>query len=122
MLPEQWDPLQFMTTTENSFTIKQPYLQYANKLSFKFDEYNSNMKMQCAEWMRMSIQCLNMYGKEMRMHVNCQEVTLYLNQCIRINSFISRDRKYFPERYLYGKDAFIDPHYDHIFLPGDQFK
>ena len=122
MFPEYWDPMQYATIKPDSMTIKKPYLNFASKVSFKFEDYNANLQMQCAQWMKMSMTCLNLYGEKARMHQSCDEVFLYLDQCVRINTTIARHKKYFPEEYVYSKDARIDPHYNNVYLPGDTFK
>ena len=62
VFPEYFDTQQFSMARENFHTIKRPYINFYKTINFKFQEYNSNLKLQCVHWQRLLLACVNVYG------------------------------------------------------------
>ena len=43
-----------------------------------------------------------------------KETKNYFDQCVAINSFMAKDKKYFPHRYATSEYFHVEPHHDHI--------
>ena len=83
VFPEYFDHAQFELTRENFHTIKRPYINFGNTVNFKFQEYNSNIKLQCVHWERLIRACVNVWGYfDFLKHIRCIEGVEYFQQCL----------------------------------------
>ena len=53
VFPEYFDFNQFEMARENMHTIKRPYINFGKTINFKFQEYNTNVKLQTVYWHRL---------------------------------------------------------------------
>ncbi len=77
VFPEYYDFNQFHMTRSNLHTVKRPYINFVKTLNFKFQEYSSNIKIQCVHWHRLIRTCVNLFGyfnflREIRCQVSIQ--------------------------------------------------
>ena len=115
IFPEFYDMNQFTLAQENVFAIKRPYINFAKTLKFKYQDYNSNIKLQCVHWNRLLMTCINQYGYfDMMKEIKCQEIVEYFHQCLQLNAFFGYHKKYFPNEYYYDKYWRVNPHYDEV--------
>lgn len=105
---------------ENMHTIKRPYINFNKTIRFHFQEYNSNIKLQCVHWHRLIRACINVYGYfDFLKHIRCIEAVEYFKQCIQLNSFFAYHKKYFPQEYYHSEYWRVSPHYDNVFVDSD---
>lgn len=116
ILPEFFDPNQFhVPNTDNHFIIKRPYTTFSKSMVLDFKEYNTNLKIQCIVFDRIWQTCINIYGlRDAKRKVRCFESLNYFNQCLKINSFISNDKKYYGHTYADSKYQNLSPGHDEI--------
>ena len=118
VFPEYFDFNQFEMARENMHTIKRPYIGFAP--DFNFQEYNSNVKLQCVHWHRLIGACINTYGYfEFLKNIKCLEATEYFKQCVQLNSFFAYHKKYYPQEYYHNEYWRVSPHYDNVFIDTD---
>ena len=120
VFPEYFDFNQFEMARENMHTIKRPYIWFGGTLNFNFQEYNSNIKLQCVHWHRMIKACVNTYGYfDFLKNIRCLEATEYFKQCIQLNGFFAYHKKYYPQEYYHSEYWRVSPHYDNVFVDAD---
>eukprot|EP00997_Jenningsia_sp_PLL12_P009254 NODE_6184_length_525_cov_104.415966_g5420_i0.p1 GENE.NODE_6184_length_525_cov_104.415966_g5420_i0~~NODE_6184_length_525_cov_104.415966_g5420_i0.p1 ORF type:complete len:100 (-),score=42.15 NODE_6184_length_525_cov_104.415966_g5420_i0:185-484(-) len=97
VFPEYFDTNQFVMAQENMHTIKRPYINFYKTLNFKFQEYNTNLKLQCVHWHGLVRACINVYGYfDFLQQLRCIEAVEYFKQCLQLNTFFAYHKKYFP--------------------------
>jgi len=120
VFPEYFDINQFSMVRENMHTIKRPYINFYKTLNFKFQEYNTNIRLQCVHWQKIMQTCVNVFGYyEFLKNIRCLEVTEYFKQCLQLNTFFSHHKKYYPQEYFQSEYFKVSPHYDSIFINSD---
>jgi hypothetical protein len=62
VFPEYFDVPDFKLNVENAFIMKRPYINFGKTINFKWQEYNSNIKLQCVMWQSILFSCINIYG------------------------------------------------------------
>ncbi len=84
VFPEYFDFNQFEMARENMHTIKRPYINFNKTLrGFKFQEYNSNLKLQTVQWHRLVRASINTFGYfDFLSKVRCIEITEYFRQSL----------------------------------------
>ena len=117
VFPEYFDFNQFEMARDNMHTIKRPYIYFGSSLDFNFQEYNSNIKLQCIHWQRIIGACVNTYGYfEFLKNIKCLEATEYFKQCVSLNAFFAQHKKYYPQEYYHNEYWRVSPHYDNVFV------
>ena len=72
VFPEEFDPSQLFLHYQQRHNLKRPYLNFGKTLNIKFQEYNSNLKLQCVYWHKLLLTCLNLYGMfEYKKNIRC---------------------------------------------------
>ena len=119
VFPEYFDFNQFEMACENMHTIKRPYINFGKTVNFKFQEYNTNVKLQTVYWHRLIRAGINVYGYfDFTKHIRCIEALEYFKQSIFLNGFFSYHKKYYPNMYYHSEYWRVSPHYDQVFVEG----
>ena len=117
VFPEYFDFNQFEMTRENMHTIKRPYINFGKTITFKFQEYNSNIRLQSVYWHRLIRAGVNVFGYfDYLKHIRCMEAVEYFQQSLQLNTFFAFHKKYFPNEYYHSEYWRVSPHYDHLQL------
>ena len=90
VFPEYFDFAQFQLAKEPSHTIKRPYINFGKTVKFGFQEYNTNLKLQCVFWQKLIMHCVNHFGYfEFLKHIRCTVSRARLNTVCRRQSSTS---------------------------------
>lgn len=118
VLPEYFDPSQYVKPDVDShFTIKRPYTTFSKSMLIKFDDYYTNLKVQCVVFDRIWGTCLNIYWvREAKRKHRCFEALNYFDQCVAINSHIANEKKYNWHTYGTSKYYNVSPTHEQIDL------
>ena len=102
---------------ENAHCIKRPYINFSFFMNFEFQEYHSNIKLQCVHWHRLIRGCVNTYGYfDMLHNIRCLEAMEYFRQCLSLNNCFAYHKKYSPNEYYNSEYWRVSPHYDSVFV------
>ncbi len=72
VFPEYFDTAQFFQAKQQRHMLKRPYLNFGKTLNIKFQDYNSNLKLQCVYWHKLTQTCMNQYGAfEYKKNIRC---------------------------------------------------
>ena len=117
VFPEYFDLGQFNMTVENMHCIKRPYINFGKTVTWKFQEYNSNVKLQSVYWHRLIRAGINTFGYfDYLKHIRCMEAVEYFSQSLQLNDFFAHHKKYYPNEYYTSEYWRVSPHYDHVFV------
>jgi len=116
VLPEFFDPSQYVQPDMDShFTIKRPYTTFSKSMSLQFEEYSANLKVQCIVFDRIWHTCQNIYGvKEAKRKHRCFEALNYFDQCLKVNSFMANQKKYFDHQFGTSKYYNLTPTHEQL--------
>ena len=118
VFPEYFDQTQFqLASVEQAHTIKRPYINFHNTVNFSFQEYHSNLRLQCVHWNRLVNACINTFGYfDFLKHIRCLESTEYFRQCLSLNAYFAYHKKYYSNEYFYDEYYKASPHYNDVLI------
>lgn len=77
--------------------LPENHLKRCKEVPFEFEEYRTHNQFPCLPYERTLTQCLNNYGVQGSYQVpECQQMALYLNECLSINQYFATLKKWNP--------------------------